>query len=313
MQWLNYQHLLYFWAVARRGSVTAAATELRLAVPTLSAQIRKLEESLGHKLLRRSGNRLVLTDAGVRMMPYAEEIFSLGQQVTELFQGSGYHTPLRLAVGSVDVLPRWLTYRLLEPALRQPQKFQIVFRKDRPERLMADLAAHELDIVFSDVPVIPTMRAQFFTHLFGESGTSFYAAPRIANLYPRNFPRCLEGAPVLLPGEQFSIGRSLDLWFESRKIRPRVIGRFDDFAMARVFAEAGEGILAAPWIIEPELESRYQMKRIGRVGSVRTQYYAISLQRKVQHPGIAAICEVGRPSLFAPSHPTGPRSISASA
>jgi LysR family transcriptional regulator, transcriptional activator of nhaA len=313
MQWLNYQHLLYFWAVARRGSVIAAANELRLAAPTLSAQIRKLEESLGHKLLRRSGHRLVLTDAGVRIMPYAEEIFSLGQQVTELFQGTTHRTPLRLAVGTVDVLPRWLAYRLLEPALRQPQQFQVTFRKDRPERLMADLAAHELDIVFSDVPVIAAMRAQFFTQLLGESGTSFYAVPQIAGSYLRNFPRCLEGAPVLLPGEQFSIGRALDLWFESKKIRPRVVGRFDDFAMARVFAEAAEGILAAPSVIEPELESRYEMKRIGRVSSVRTQYYAISLQRKIQHPGIAAICEVGRPALFAPPHPTGTHRMSASA
>lgn len=313
MQWLNYQHLLYFWAVARRGSVTAAANELRLAVPTLSAQIRKLEESLGHKLLRRAGNRLVLTDAGARMMPYAEEIFSLGQQVTELFQGAGHRSPLRLAVGCVDLLPRWLTYRLLEPALRQPQQFQVMFRKDRPERLMADLAAHDLDIVFSDVPVLPAMRTQFSTQLLGESGTSFYAVPRIANSYLRNFPRCLEGAPVLLPGEQFSIGRALDVWFESKKIRPKIVGRFDDFAMARVFAEAGEGILAAPWVIEPELESRYQMKRIGRVGSVRTQYYAISLHRKLQHPGIAAICEIGRPALFASRHPMGSNRISASA
>ena len=196
MQWLNYQHLLYFWAVARRGSVTAASNELRLAAPRLSAQIRKLEESLGYKLLRRSGNRLVLTDAGVRVMPYAEEIFSLGQQVTELYQGTSHRTPLRLAVGTVDVLPRWLTYRLLEPALRQPQQFQVIFRKDRPERLMADLAAHDLDIVFSDVPVIPAMRTQFLTQLLGESGTSFYATQQIATSYLRNFPRCLEGAPA---------------------------------------------------------------------------------------------------------------------
>lgn len=299
MKWLNYQHLLYFWAVARRGSITAAADELRLSGPTLSAQIHKLEESLGEELLRRSGHRLVLTDGGRRLMPYAEEIFSLGQQVTELFQGSADGGGLRLAVGSVDVLPRWLTYRLVEPALRLPRQTQIVFRKDRSERLMAELAAHDLDIVFSDVPVVPAMRTQFFTHLLGECGMSFYAIPRVRERYGNHFPRCIEGAPLLLPSEHTAIGHGLDLWFESRKIRPNVVGRFDDFAMARVFAEYGEGILVAPWVIEADLEWRHNMQRIGRISSVRAQFYAISLERKVQHPGVAAICGKGLNKLFA--------------
>ncbi len=290
MQWLNYQHLLYFWAVARRGSVAAAANELRLSGPTLSAQIRRLEESLGDKLLRRSGRRLVLTDTGRLIMPYADQIFSLGQQITEVSRGGLAPRPLRLAVGVVDVLSHLVVYRLLEPALRLRPRMQLIVRADRPERLLADLAAHDLDIVFSDSVLPAQARTQFFTHFLGESGMSFYAVPRLAALYRRRFPRSLEGAPLLLLSEHTAAGHALDLWLESHRIRPEVIGRFDGFAIARVFAESGEGVLAAPWLIEPELEQRYGVKSIGRIPELKTQFYAVSLERKIQHPGVSAIC-----------------------
>ncbi len=308
MQWLNYQHLLYFWAVARRGSVSAAADELRLSAPTLSAQIRLLEDSLGQKLLRRSGRRIVLTDAGRLIMPYAEQIFSLGQQITEVSRGGLAPHSLRLAVGAVDVLSHLVVYRLLEPALRVRPRVQLIVRVDRPERLLADLAAHDLDIVFSDTVLPGQAHSQFFTHFLGESGMSFYAVPRLAALYRRGFPRSLDGAPLLLLSEHTAAGHALDLWLEAHQIRPEVIGRFDGFAMARVFAESGEGILAAPWLIEPELEQRYGVEAIARIAELRTQFYAISLERKIQHPGVSAICRGIKDQLLAAARGPRPRS-----
>ncbi len=298
MQWLNYQHLLYFWAVARRGSVAAAAAELRLSPPTLSAQIRKLEDSIGEMLLRRTGRRVVLTDAGRLLLPYAEEIFALGQQVTELFNGRTTCRPMRLAVGIVDVLPRWLAYRLVQPALRLPQRVHLLFREDRPERLLAELVAHDLDIVFSDAPASPTMRAHYSTQLLGECGVSFYAVPHLAAKYRRGFPHCLDGAPLLLLSENTAIGRALDTWLDAQELRPVCAGRFDDFASARVFAEAGEGILATPSVAGVDLEARYAMRRIGYVSAVRAQYYAISLERRTPHPALAVICNTACHALF---------------
>lgn len=290
MQWLNYQHLLYLWAVARRGSVAAAAEELSLSGPTLSAQIRKLEESLGEKLLRRSGGRMVLTDAGRRIMPYAEQIFSLGQQITEVTRGGAVPESLRLAVGSVLALSHLVVYRLLQPALRVRPRLQLTVREDRADRLLADLAAHDLDIVFSDTVLPAQARGQFFSHFLGETGMSFYAVPRLAALYRSGFPRSLHGAPMLLLSEHSAAGHALDLWLESQRIRPDVVGRFDGFPMARVFAESGAGIVAAPWLIEPELEQRYGVQAIARIAELKTQFYAISLERKIQHPGVTAIC-----------------------
>lgn len=282
---INYQHLLYFWAVARRGSVAAAASELRLSAPTLSAQIRKLEEAVGEKLLRRSGRRILLTDAGRLLTPYAEEIFALGQQVTELFNGRPTCRPMRLAVGMVDVLPRWLAYRLVMPALRLPQRVQLIFREDRPERLLAELAAHDLDIVFSDAPAVPTMRVHFSTQLLGECDVGFYAIPHLAAKYRREFPGCLDGAPLLLLGENTVIGHALDSWLESQKLRPVCAGRFDDFALARVFAEIGEGILAAPSVTGADLEGRYAMTCIGRISSVRAPDHRGEQDKELCTPG----------------------------
>lgn len=304
MQWLNYQHLLYLWAVARRGSVTAAAEELSLSGPTLSAQIRKLEESLGEKLLRRSRGRMVLTDAGRLIMPYAEQIFSLGQQITELSRGGLAPESLRLAVGSVLALPHLLVYRLLEPALRVRPRLQLIVREGRPDRLLADLAAHDLDIVFSDSVLPAQTRGQFFSHFLGETGMSLYAVPRLAALYRARFPRSLHGAPLLLLSECSAAAQALDAWLESRHIRPDVIGRFDSFSLARVLADSAEGILAAPQLIEPELQQRYGMQAIASIAELKTQLYAISLERKIQHPGVAAICNAIRDKLLtAPREP----------
>ena len=298
MEWLNYHHLLYFWVVARRGSIAAAGEELRLAAPTIGAQIRKLEVSLGEKLLTRQGRKLVLTDVGKLVMSYADEIFTLGQDLTNAVKERPTGRPLRLTIGIADVLPKWIAYRLIEPAFRLPERVQIVCREDRPERLFAELAVHELDVVLSDAPVGSDVRVKAFSHLLGECGVTFFAKAKLAKAYRRGFPRSLHGAPFLLPTDNTAIRRALELWFESQGIRPTVVGEFDDFALLRIFGEAGEGIIPAPAAIEREMRSRHQFERIGSTDSVRGRFYAISVERKIKHPAVVAICEAGRRNLF---------------
>jgi DNA-binding MarR family transcriptional regulator len=90
MEWLNYHHLLYFWTVARTGNISNASKELLLAPPTISAQVSRLEDTLGEKLFARSGRRLVLTEAGRVVFRYAEDIFGLGRELMDRLKGSSY-------------------------------------------------------------------------------------------------------------------------------------------------------------------------------------------------------------------------------
>jgi LysR family transcriptional activator of nhaA len=295
VEWLNYHHLLYFWTVARTGSISAASKELRLAPPTISNQIRKLEDDLGEQLLQRSGRKLVLTDMGRVAMRYADEIFSLGQEFTSAMKERPTGRPLRFCVGIADVLPKVIAFHLIEPALRLQFPIHLICREDRPDHLLADLAVHDVDVVLSDAPASPSANIRAFNHLLGECGVTFFAPKKLA-FVKRGFPRSLDGAPFLLPLDNTALRRDLDEWFHSQTLRPTVVGEFADLALLRVFAEQGLGAFAAPAVME-DLLRRYGFYKIGVTEEISVRYFAISVERQLRHPAVVAVCEAARNNL----------------
>jgi LysR family transcriptional activator of nhaA len=292
MEWLNYHHLLYFWTVARTGSISAASKELRLASPTISNQIRKLEDNLGEELLRRSGRKLVLTDMGRIAMRYAEEIFSLGQEFTSTMKERPTGRPVRFCVGIADVLPKMVAFRLIEPALHLRTPIHLICREDRPDHLLADLAVHDVDVVLSDAPASPSANIRAFNHLLGACGVTFLAPKKFAFL-KKGFPRSLDGAPFLLPLSNTALRRDLDEWFHSQNIRPTVMGEFADLALLRIFAEEAFGSFAVPSVMEEQM-LRDGFHRIGGTRAITVSFYAITVERQVRHPAVAAVCETAR-------------------
>lgn len=298
MQWLNYHHLLYFWTVVKLGSVRAASEDLRLAAPTISAQIHRLEENLGEKLLQRAGRTVVPTDNGRLVFRYADEIFSLGKELVGALQGRPSGRPLRVRIGVAQVVPKLVAEQIIAPALRLAEPVHVFCREANSMQLLAELAMNELDVVLSDVPAAPAFKARLYNHLLGECGTSFWGLPKVADQYRRGFPRSLNNAPLLLPAENAALGRSLDQWFNLQDIRPRVVGEFEDHALLRVFTEHGFGIAPAPAVVDTHLKKRYGLRRIGHTEEVRSSFYAISVERRVKHPAVVAICETGKRILF---------------
>jgi LysR family transcriptional regulator, transcriptional activator of nhaA len=296
MEWLNYHHLLYFWTVARTGSIAAASKELRLASPTISNQIRKLENDLGEELLQRSGRKLVLTDMGRIAMRYADEIFSLGQEFTSAMKERPTGRPLRFCVGIADVLPKVIAFHLIEPALRLQVPIHLICREDRPDHLLADLAVHDVDVVLSDAPASPSANTRAFNHLLGECGITFLAPKKLA-FVKKGFPRSLDGAPFLLPLDNTASRRDLDEWFHSKNLRPTVVGEFADLALLRVFAEEGLGAFAVPTVME-ETMRRYGFHKIGATEDIGVRFFAISVERQLRHPAVVAVCDAARNSLF---------------
>ncbi len=298
MEWLNYHHLLYFWTVAHTGSVTAAAAELRLAQPTISGQLRCLEEALGEKLFRRVGRQLVLTDYGQVVYQYAGEIFSLGRELLATTKGKSSRQPARFSVGIAEVVPKLIAYRLLEPAMRLDAPFALICREDKPQRLVAELSVHALDLVLSDGPMPPTVSVRGYSHLLGECGVGFFATAALASKLRRGFPFSLDGAPLLLPTTNTSLRRSLDQWFYEQRIRPHIVSEFEDTALLKVFGEAGTGVFPAPSAIEKEIVRQYRVKSVGYTSKVKTSFYAISVERKIKHPAVLAISEAAQADLF---------------
>jgi LysR family transcriptional activator of nhaA len=300
MEWLNYHHLLYFWVVAREGSIVKAGKELRLAQPTISGQIHRLEETLGEKLFSRRGRSLVLTEAGRVAYRYADEIFSLGREFVDVLRGRGGGRPVRLVVGVADVLPPSLVRRFLEPAFRLGESVQVICRADKSvEEFLAELAVHKVDVVIADGPANSAIAVRAFNHLLGECGTSFFAAGKLAASTGRGFPHSLDGKPFLLPGAPSTVRRALEQWFDSLGIQPRIVAEFDDSALAKEFGKEGVGVFAAPAVIEAEVRRDYHVRVVGRSDAVRQQFYAISVERKIKHPAVIAVCESARKDIFA--------------
>ena len=298
MEWLNYHHLLYFWMVAREGSVTRASSELRLAQPTISTQIRMLEESLGEKLFARHGRNLVLTTVGQEVYRYADEIFSLGREMLDVVRHRAPGRARRLAVGVADVLPKLVVYRLLEPVRQLDPPVHIVCREGKPEPLLAELAIHKLDLVLADCPVGVNTSVKVFHHLLGECGVTFFARAPLARRVRPGFPKSLDGAPMLLPTEGSVLRRSLGQWFEQQSIRPNVVSEFEDGALLKAFGAAGAGLFPAPAVIEEEVRRQYGVQVVGRIEAVRERFYAVSHERRLKHPAVVAVCDAAREKLF---------------
>lgn len=288
-EWLNYHHLLYFWSVAKHGTVAKACAELRLAQPTISKQIGLLEDTLGEQLFQRIGRSLVLTEMGHIVFRYAEDIFSLGHDLMNTVKGRGSGRPIRLNVGIVDVVPKLLATRLLESAFRHSPSTHLVCREAKLDQLLADLAIHALDLVIADSPAPSSIKVQTYNHPLGESGVTFFALPKLAARYRRHFPRSLSGAPVLLPTSNTMFRTSLNSWFTRHELHPTIVAEFEDSATLKAFGQAGHGLFPASTAMEKAICRQYHVQVVGRAESVKQKFYAITVERRLKHPAVVAL------------------------
>ena len=298
MEFLNYHHLRYFWVVAKEGGLRKAAEKLHVSQPTISAQIAALEGVLGEKLFRRGGRSLALTEAGHRVLRYAEEIFSLGQELLDATQQRPTARPLRVHIGITDSLPKLVSYEIIKPIFNLAQPVQAVCREGKAADLLAQLAAYRLDIVLADEPAPSSLPIKVFNHLLGECGVTFCAAPKLAATLKRKFPKSLNDAPVLLPATNTALRQSLEKWFHAEGLRPRLVAEFDDAALMKVAAVDGLGFFALPTVVTKEAITRYGFQIIRRTEDCRQQFYAISPERKLTHPAVQAITTQAQTMLF---------------
>ena len=284
--------------MAKEGSVTAAAKSLRLSQSTVSEQIMALEEALGCKLFQRSGRRLTLTDAGRLVFQHADEIFLRGQELLNVLRGQPTATRPRLNVGVTDVLPKFLAYRLLEPALRIAEPVSLICHEGKHVDLLVRLSIYELDIILTDSPIGPQAKVKAFNHLLGESGVSVYASAELASQYRQGYPKSLSGAPFLLPTANTSLRRSLDAWFAEHNIIPNAVAEFEDSALIGHFGRAGHGLIVQPTVGEQELLREYGVISLGSLEGIRERYYAISTERRLTHPAVLAVTEHAQRVVF---------------
>ncbi|MGE7956089.1 transcriptional activator NhaR [Pseudomonas sp. NPDC089530] len=295
---LNYRQLHYFWVVAKTGSIVRACEQLNLTPQTISGQITLLEQTYGIELFRRVGRQLELTEAGRQTLPYAEQMFQLGGELEAMLQAQPDEQQILFRVGVADVVPKSIVYRLIAPTMELSEPIRITCREDKLERLLADLAIQRLDLVISDSPMPSHLDIKGYSQKLGECGISFFATEELAELYGADFPHSLQGAPLLIPGQETVVRSRLLRWLAEQQIQPRIIGEFDDSALMQAFGQSGSGIFISPSVIADEVRRQYGVQLIGQTDAVSESFYAISVERKVKHPGIVAITEGARRELF---------------
>lgn len=295
---LNFKHLRYFWMVAKAGSIARASERLHLTPQSISGQLREFEEALGVQLLRRAGRGLELTEAGQRILGYAEQIFSLGEEMLAVLRDATQAQSVTFRVGIADSVPKMVAYRLVEPSLGLDEPVKLICREGSLANLLGDLAVHRLDMVIADRPIPENLNVRGYAHFLGASGVSIFAAKALLRKVSPAFPQGLDGAPFLLPGAEVALHARLLRWFEAERLRPRIVGEFDDSALMLAFGQAGAGFFAAPTAIEQQLVRQHDVAVVGRIESVRDQVYAISNERKLSHPIVAAICRFAQHDIF---------------
>lgn len=295
---LNFKHLSYFHAVAKAGAVNRAAEKLHLTPQTLSGQLTLFEQRLGVTLFRRTGRRLELTDAGRLALSYADEIFQVGSELEEMLRNRNGERPFLFRVGIADVVPKSIAYRLLAPALALPEQVHMVCHEDKFERLLAELSIHRLDMVLADMPLPPGIDVKGYSHRLGECGLTFFAAHGLAARLNGEFPHLLNGAPLLIPGENSAVRGPLLRWLGGQDIYPRIVGEFDDGALMKSFGQAGAGVFPAPTAIAGEVAAQYGVAPLGRTEAVKERFFLITVERKISHPAALAVSEAAHQGLF---------------
>lgn len=287
---VNYKHLHYFLQVAEAGSVVRASERLHLSPQTVSGQIQVLEDRLGSALFTKEGRRLVLTDTGRMVQEYARDIFALGAELEAAVREKAQRArALEFRIGVADAVPKAIAYHLIQPALRLSEPVRLVCAEWRLDRLLAELALHRLDLVIADAPVPPEIGVRAYSHRLGASGIAFFAGPGVRQRHPQPFPACLEGAPLLLPGRDSAAGQRLQRWLEGRGLHPQVLGEFDDTALALEFGRRSEGFFTGPSVLADEIAATLDVQPVGLAEGLEEVYYAISVQRRISHPCVAAV------------------------
>lgn len=285
----NYHHLLLFWTVARQGGVGRAARHLGIGQPAVSTQLKQLEATLGAALFDRVGGAMVLTDAGRTTFAYAEEIFALGEELDAVVRGGRVGPAPRVGVGVSDAVPKSVAHRLLAAVLSLEQAPRLIVTEDRTERLLAELALHRLDVVLADAPMPPGVGVRAFHHPLGDTGLRFCATPTLADPLRATFPASLDGAPMLMPSVHAAVRPELDRWLSSRGLHPRVVAELDDSALTMTFGREGAGVFSVPAAVSQDVCALYGVVEIGGTDEVRERFFAITMERRVQHPAVLAI------------------------
>lgn len=282
---LNFHHLLNFWLLAKEGGLKPAAERLGVSHSAVWAHVHSLEGFFGRPLVRREGRKLVLTGVGERVWKEADALFAQSRTLLEVAAAGDAPARAEVRIGLSDAVPKLVARRLLAPLFAPERRFRVVCHENDERRLVAALAAQDLDFLLLDAP--PTKGAvRLFVHRLLESPLGWYAHPSLAPQLKRRFPAALAEVPVLLPTDGTAARDHVDRWLERRALVVDVIGELDDGALMKTIAEEIPCAFIAPTVVGPAMKDLYGAVSLGPLEGAQAEFVAVTTERA---PGSAAL------------------------
>ncbi|MBI4747408.1 MAG: LysR family transcriptional regulator [Acidobacteria bacterium] len=294
---LNYHHLFLFWTVAREGSVIQASRTLGLSQPTLSAQLRSLETTIGKPLFARKGKHQTLTETGNIVFEYAAEIFALGKNLTDTLQGLPEKMTSPIRLGMSEGVTKLLYCRLIDHIQHQVSDLKLSCITLRTEELQTQLEGNELDIVLSDSPLtLKNVRPQ--NHLLVESDLMLFGTPDLISKWNSNLPESLNQSPFFIPGPQFQLRHSLEAWLTRHRVTPVVVGEYSDSTLIKLLGSTGRGFFVSPALVASDLQSLYHVSGFQKLDGYVSQVFAVTVENRPRHTEFLTALQSAASSLY---------------
>ena len=282
MSWLNYHHLYYFQTIAHEGSISKASQKLRLGQPTLSTQLKLLEESLAIDLFERKNKKLILTEEGKMVLEYANEIFAMGDELQEVVRNGTFTKRTHLHLGVLESLPKRLIHQIVS-VTRKNRNCSVTVLEGDGDYLLRELAAHRIDLVLTNYPPTVDMHEQFNSQLLASVPISIFGTGKYRHL-KSNFPESLNNQPFILPTLHSKLRHDLDHYFRANKISVDITIETQDTSVQKLLGTEGMGLLPLPDFAGKELVDEKKLIKIATLPQVKEDFWLISSIRKIPNP-----------------------------
>lgn len=284
---LNYHHLFLFWTVAQEGGVTQASRMLGLSQPTLSAQLRSLEMTIGKPLFARKGKHQTLTETGNIVFEYATEIFALGKNLTDTLQGMPEKLTSTIRLGICEGVPKLLCCKLINSIQHRMVDLKLYCATLPEKELQTQLEENELDVVLSDIP-LSLKNVRPLNYLLVESDLMLFGTQDLISKWNSALPDSLTHAPFVLPGPQFQIRQSLEAWLTTHRVTPVVVGEYNDSTLIKLLGSTGGGFFVSPALIADDLRSMYHVSGFQKLTGYVSQVFAVTVENRPRHAEVLA-------------------------
>jgi LysR family transcriptional activator of nhaA len=287
--WINYHHLFYFKTIAEQGSVSKAAEILRIGQPTLSAQLKQFEDSIGIQLFERSHKKLTLTEQGRVALDYAKGIFRMGSEMYEVLHDRLKPLKPSVHLGALDSVPKQVVLQLVKYAFRI-SPCQITLSEGKSDELIRELTSHRMDLMVTNFLPSGVDARGLHPKSISKQNVAFYGAPKYKALR-KGFPKSVSGVPMILPTYDSRLRQDLDHWAKVHQVELNIIIESQDISVKKLIAAQELGLIpTATHTVSSQVQNG-ELVEIGQLQGVHEELFLVTAQRKIENPIAAKLKE----------------------